>query len=150
MIKFNITTREIDIFTDGSCSGNPGPGGWGVLIEIDNENIELSGGDRETTNNRMELMAAIKALEEIDKDYEITLYTDSNYVKDGITSWISNWKKNNWKTASKKDVKNKELWMRLDEAIKDKNISWVWVKGHAGNAGNEQADYLARSALEKL
>tara|TARA_B100001029_G_scaffold48833_1_gene38915 strand:+ start:180 stop:614 length:435 start_codon:yes stop_codon:yes gene_type:complete len=142
--------KKVDIYTDGACSGNPGPGGWGVLIEIDNENIELSGGDRETTNNRMELMAAIKALEEIDKDYEITLYTDSNYVKDGITSWISNWKKNNWKTASKKDVKNKELWIRLDEAIKDKNISWVWVKGHAGNAGNEQADYLARSALEKL
>ena len=142
--------KKVDIYTDGACSGNPGPGGWGVLIEIDNENIELSGGDRETTNNRMELMAAIKALEEIDKDYEITLYTDSNYVKDGITSWISNWKKNNWKTANKKDVKNKELWMRLDEAIKDKIISWVWVKGHAGNAGNEQADYLARSALEKL
>ena len=142
--------KKVDIYTDGACSGNPGPGGWGVLIEIDNENIELSGGNRETTNNRMELMAAIKALEEIDKDYEITLYTDSNYVKDGITNWISNWKKNNWKTASKKDVKNKELWMRLDEAIKDKNISWVWVKGHAGNAGNEQADYLARSALEKL
>lgn len=142
--------KKVDIYTDGACSGNPGPGGWGVLIEIDNENIELSGGDKETTNNRMELMAAIKALEEIDKDYEITLYTDSNYVKDGITSWISNWKKNNWKTASKKDVKNKELWIRLDVAIKDKNISWVWVKGHAGNAGNEQADYLARSALEKL
>ena len=142
--------KKVDIYTDGACSGNPGPGGWGVLIEIDNENIQLSGGNKETTNNRMELMAAIKALEEIDKDYEITLYTDSNYVKDGITSWISNWKKNNWKTASKKDVKNKELWIRLDEAIKDKNISWVWVKGHAGNAGNEQADYLARSALEKL
>tara|TARA_B100001778_G_scaffold270946_1_gene232808 strand:- start:214 stop:648 length:435 start_codon:yes stop_codon:yes gene_type:complete len=142
--------KKVDIYTDGACSGNPGPGGWGVLIELNNKNIELSGGDKETTNNRMELMAAIKALEEIDKDYEITLYTDSNYVKDGITRWISNWKKNNWKTASKKDVKNKELWMRLDEAIKDKNISWVWVKGHAGNAGNEQADYLARSALEKL
>ena len=142
--------KKVDIYTDGACSGNPGPGGWGVLIEIDNKNVELSGGDKDTTNNRMELMAAIKALEEIDKNYEITLYTDSNYVKDGITSWISNWKKNNWKTASKKDVKNKELWMRLDEAIKDKNISWVWVKGHAGNAGNEQADYLARSALEKL
>ena len=142
--------KKVDIYTDGACSGNPGPGGWGVLIKIENENIELSGGDRETTNNRMELMAAIKALEEINKDYEITLYTDSNYVKDGITSWISNWKKNNWKTANKKDVKNKELWMRLDEAIKDKNISWVWVKGHAGNAGNEQADYLARSALENL
>tara|TARA_B100001769_G_scaffold225167_1_gene186225 strand:- start:214 stop:648 length:435 start_codon:yes stop_codon:yes gene_type:complete len=142
--------KKVDIYTDGACSGNPGPGGWGVLIELNNKKIELSGGDKETTNNRMELMAAIKALEEIDKDYEITLYTDSNYVKDGITRWISNWKKNNWKTASKKDVKNKELWMRLDEAIKDKNISWVWVKGHAGNAGNEQADYLARSALEKL
>ena len=142
--------KKVDIYTDGACSGNPGPGGWGVLIELNNKNIELSGGDKETTNNRMELMAAIKALEEIDKDYEITLYTDSNYVKDGITRWISNWKKNNWKTASKKDVKNKELWIRLDEAIKDKNISWVWVKGHAGNAGNEQADYLARSALEKL
>ena len=142
--------KKVDIYTDGACSGNPGPGGWGVLIEIDSKNIELSGGDKETTNNRMELMAAIKALEEIDKDYQITLYTDSNYVKDGITSWISNWKKNNWKTASKKDVKNKELWIRLDEAIKDKNISWVWVKGHAGNAGNEQADYLARSALENL
>ena len=142
--------KKVDIYTDGACSGNPGPGGWGVLIKIDNENIELSGGDRETTNNRMELMAAIRALEEIDKDYEITLYTDSNYVKDGRTSWISNWKENNWKTASKKDVKNKELWMRLDEAIKDKNISWVWVKGHSGNAGNEQADYLARSALENL
>ena len=142
--------KKVDIYTDGACSGNPGPGGWGVLIEIDNKNIELSGGDKDTTNNQMELMAAIKALEEIDKNYEITLYTDSNYVKDGITSWISNWKKNNWKTASKKDVKNKELWMRLDKAIKDKNISWVWVKGHAGNAGNEQADYLARSALEKL
>ena len=142
--------KKVDIYTDGACSGNPGPGGWGVLIELDNKNIELSGGDKKTTNNRMELMAAIKALEEINKDYEITLYTDSNYVKDGITSWISNWKKNNWKTANKKDVKNKELWMRLDEAIKDKNISWIWVKGHAGIAGNEQADYLARSALEKL
>ena len=142
--------KKVDIYTDGACSGNPGPGGWGVLIEIDSKNRELSGGDKETTNNRMELMAAIKALEEIDKDYQITLYTDSNYVKDGITSWISNWKKNNWKTANKKDVKNKELWIRLDEAIKDKNISWVWVKGHAGNAGNEQADYLARSALENL
>ena len=141
--------KKVDIYTDGACSGNPGPGGWGVLIKIENENIELSGGDRETTNNRMELMAAIKALEEIDKDYEITLYTDSNYVKDGITSWISNWKKNNWKTANKKDVKNKELWMRLDEAIKDKNISWVWVKGHAGVLGNEKADSLAVKGREE-
>tara|TARA_B100000131_G_scaffold138559_1_gene134863 strand:+ start:65 stop:499 length:435 start_codon:yes stop_codon:yes gene_type:complete len=142
--------KKADIYTDGACSGNPGPGGWGVLIQLDDKNIELSGGDNETTNNRMELMAAIIALEEINKDYKINLYTDSNYVKDGITSWISNWKKNSWKTANKKDVKNKDLWIRLDAAIKGKDISWIWVKGHAGNAGNEQADYLARSALEKL
>jgi len=142
--------KKVDIYTDGACSGNPGPGGWGVLIQLDDKNIELSGGDNETTNNRMELMAAIKALEEINKDYKINLYTDSNYVKDGITSWISNWKKNNWKTANKKEVKNKDLWIRLDAAIEGKDISWIWVKGHAGNAGNEQADYLARSALEKL
>jgi len=143
-------SKKVDIYTDGACSGNPGPGGWGVLIQLDDKNIELSGGDNETTNNRMELMAAIIALEEINKDYKINLYTDSNYVKDGITSWISNWKKNSWKTANKKDVKNKDLWIRLDEAIKGKDISWIWVKGHAGNAGNEQADYLARTALEKL
>ena len=142
--------KKVDIYTDGACSGNPGPGGWGVLIQLDDKNIELSGGDNETTNNRMELMAAIKALEKINKDYKINLYTDSNYVKDGITSWISNWKKNNWKTANKKEVKNKDLWIRLDAAIEGKDISWIWVKGHAGNAGNEQADYLARSALEKL
>ena len=142
--------KKVEIYTDGACSGNPGPGGWGVLIQLDNKNIELSGGDNETTNNRMELMAAIIALEEINKDYKINLYTDSNYVKDGITSWISNWKKNSWKTANKMDVKNKDLWIRLDAAIKGKDISWIWVKGHAGNAGNEQADYLARSALEKL
>ena len=142
--------KTVDIYTDGACSGNPGPGGWGVLIQLDDKDIELSGGDNETTNNRMELMAAIIALEEINKDYKINLYTDSNYVKDGITSWISNWKKNSWKTANKKDVKNKDLWIRLDAAIKGKDISWIWVKGHAGNAGNEQADYLARSALEKL
>ena len=142
--------KKVDIYTDGACSGNPGPGGWGVLIQLDDKNIELSGGDNETTNNRMELMAAIIALEEINKDYKINLYTDSNYVKDGIISWISNWKKNSWKTANKKDVKNKDLWIRLDSAIKGKDISWIWVKGHAGNAGNEQADYLARSALEKL
>ena len=142
--------KKVDIYTDGACSGNPGPGGWGVLIQLDDKNIELSGGENETTNNRMELMAAIIALEEINKDYKINLYTDSNYVKDGITSWISNWKKNSWKTANKKDVKNKDLWIRLDAAIKGKDISWIWVKGHAGNAGNEQADYLARTALEKL
>ena len=142
--------KEVIVYTDGACSGNPGPGGWGATIKLEEETVEIYGGENNTTNNRMELIAAIKALEYLNENHKIILYTDSNYVKDGITSWISNWKKNSWKTASKKDVKNKELWMRLDEAIKDKNISWVWVKGHAGNAGNEQADYLARSALEKL
>ena len=116
----------------------------------DEKRLELSGGEKETTNNRMELMAAIKALENVNKEDDIILYTDSNYVKDGITKWIDNWKKNNWKTSNKKSVKNKDLWIRLDNAINEKNISWVWVKGHAGNEGNEQADYLARSALEKL
>ena len=141
--------KKVDIYTDGACSGNPGPGGWGVLIQLDDKNIELSGGDNETTNNRMELMAAIIALEEINKDYKINLYTDSNYVKDGITSWISNWKKNSWKTANKKDVKNKDLWIRLDSAIKGKDISWIWVKGHAGVLGNEKADLLAVKGREE-
>lgn len=142
--------KTIEIYTDGACSGNPGPGGWGVLIQTKEKMLELSGGEKETTNNRMELMAAIQALENVNKEDDIILYTDSNYVKDGITKWIDNWKKNNWKTSNKKNVKNKDLWIRLDDAIQEKNISWVWVKGHAGNEGNEQADYLARSALEKL
>ena len=142
--------KKVDIYTDGACSGNPGPGGWGVLIEIDNENIELSGGDKETTNNRMELMAAIKALEEIDKDYEITLYTDSNYVKDGITSWISNWKKNNWKTVAKKEVKNKDLWQKLDQLMSYHHVRWHWVKGHSGDPGNEKADRLANKGIDSI
>ena len=142
--------KKIEIYTDGACSGNPGPGGWGVLIQTEEKRLELSGGEKETTNNRMELMAAIKALENVNKEDDIILYTDSNYVKDGINKWIDNWKKNNWKTSNKKSVKNKDLWIRLDDAINEKNISWIWVKGHAGNEGNEQADYLARSALEKL
>jgi len=143
-------TNIVEIYTDGACSGNPGPGGWGVFIKLKDNNVELSGGEEETTNNRMELMAAIKALEYFDNKNEIILYTDSNYVKDGITKWISNWKKNNWKTSNKKPVKNKDLWIRLDEAINEKSINWQWVKGHDGNEGNEQADYLARSALDKL
>ena len=142
--------KEAIVYTDGACSGNPGPGGWGVTIKIEDKTFEIFGGEDNTTNNRMELVAAIKALEYLNESHKITLYTDSNYVKDGITSWISNWKKNSWKTANKKEVKNKDLWIRLDAAIKGKDISWIWVKGHAGNAGNEQADYLARSALEKL
>jgi len=143
-------------YTDGACSGNPGIGGWGVVLLAENDGgavvnrRELAGSSLNTTNNQMELRAAIEALNVLKKKTKITLITDSVYVQKGISEWLPNWKKNNWKTANKKDVKNKELWMRLDEAIKDKNISWIWVKGHAGNAGNEQADYLARSALEKL
>ena len=141
----------ITIYTDGACSGNPGVGGWGVVIIEDNKNeILLNGGDKYTTNNKMELTAAIQALKAIEKKSTITLITDSKYVKDGIQSWIQNWKKNGWKTAAKKPVKNKELWIELDELIARHNITWEWVKGHAGNTHNEKADYLARRYIEEI
>ena len=143
--------KEITIFTDGACSGNPGVGGWGVVIIEDNKNeFFLNGGDMNTTNNKMELTAAIKALKTFEKKSTITLITDSKYVKDGIQSWIQNWKKNGWKTAAKKPVKNKELWIELDELIARHNITWEWVKGHAGNIHNEKADYLARRYIEEM
>ena len=141
----------ITIYTDGACSGNPGVGGWGVVIIDDNKNETfLNGGDNDTTNNKMELTAAIQALKAIEKKSAITLITDSKYVKDGIQSWIQNWKKNGWKTAAKKPVKNKELWIELDELIATHNITWEWVKGHAGNIHNEKADYLARQYIEAV
>ena len=141
----------ITIYTDGACSGNPGVGGWGVVIIDDNKNeFFLNGGDMNTTNNIMELTAAIKALKTFEKKSTITLITDSNYVKDGFQSWIQNWKKNGWKTAAKKPVKNKELWIELDELIARHNITWEWVKGHAGNIHNEKADYLARRYIEEI
>ena len=141
----------ITIYTDGACSGNPGVGGWGVVIIDDNKNETfLNGGDNDTTNNKMELTAAIKALKTFEKKSTITLITDSKYVKDGIQSWIQNWKKNGWKTAAKKPVKNKELWIELDELIARHNITWKWVKGHAGNTHNEKADYLARRYIEEM
>ena len=141
----------ITIYTDGACSGNPGVGGWGVVIIEDNKNeFFLNGGDKNTTNNKMELTAAIQALKAIEKKSAITLITDSKYVKDGIQSWIQNWKKNGWKTAAKKPVKNKELWIELDELIAKHNITWEWVKGHAGNIHNEKADYLARRYIEEM
>ena len=140
----------ITVYTDGACSGNPGKGGWGVVILRDNkEEIFLNGGNDNTTNNRMELSAAIEALKYFQNKENITLITDSKYVKDGIQSWIQNWKKNGWKTAAKKPVKNKELWIELDDLITKHNISWEWVKGHAGNKHNEKADYLARQYIEK-
>ena len=139
----------INIYTDGACSGNPGIGGWGVVILVDSEEIELKGGDHNTTNNKMELTAAIKALEYFEQRKDLIIYTDSKYVKDGIESWIINWKQNGWKTSTKKPVKNKEMWIALDDLIKKHNINWKWVKGHAGDKYNEKADYLARRYIEE-
>lgn len=139
-------------YTDGACSGNPGPGGWGaLLIARDGNDVvkerELKGGEAQTTNNRMELLAAINALETLAGPSTITIVTDSNYVKDGITKWIFGWKKKGWKTASKKPVKNEELWKRLDAATVRHNVTWEWVKGHAGHTENERADELARAGM---
>ncbi len=138
----------IEIFTDGACSGNPGPGGWGVLMRWRGHEKELSGGEPQTTNNRMELMAAIQGLESVKRAARVRLVTDSTYVKDGITKWIHGWKRNGWKTAAKKPVKNEDLWRRLDAALADHEIEWQWVKGHAGHAENERADELARRGIE--
>tara|TARA_B100001250_G_scaffold389842_1_gene389296 strand:- start:1494 stop:1922 length:429 start_codon:yes stop_codon:yes gene_type:complete len=140
----------IHVYTDGACSGNPGVGGWGVVILLNkNEPILLNGGELQTTNNRMELTAAIKALNYFNELKSIKIFTDSKYVKDGIEKWIINWKKNGWKTAAKKPVKNKELWIELDHLIAKHEISWEWVKGHAGEKYNEKADYLARRFIEE-
>ena len=138
----------INIYTDGACSGNPGKGGWGVVILDNNKEILLNGGDQLTTNNKMELTAAIKALEYFKIKKDLIIYTDSKYVKDGIESWIINWKKNGWKTSTKKIVKNKELWMQLDNLLNKHNVTWKWVKGHAGLEFNEKADELARKYIE--
>ena len=139
---------KYEIFTDGACSGNPGPGGWGVLINGPDGARDLSGGAPSTTNNQMELMAAIEALRAVPDGAEIRLVTDSVYVKEGITSWIKNWKRRGWKTAAGKPVKNSDLWKTLDAACARHTVEWVWVKGHAGNLGNEHADALARSGME--
>ncbi len=146
---------ELFAFTDGACSGNPGPGGWGVVLEAraGAETVktrELSGGEAETTNNRMELMAAIRALEALERPSDITVVTDSRYLKDGITSWIHGWKRNGWKTAAKKPVKNEDLWRRLDGAAARHRIAWEWLKGHAGHPQNERADALARAEIQAL
>ncbi|KNG94646.1 ribonuclease HI [Pseudaestuariivita atlantica] len=143
---------ELFAYTDGACSGNPGPGGWGVLLRaMDGETVvkerELSGGAAETTNNQMELLAAISALEALSRPSRLTVVTDSAYVKNGVTSWIHGWKRNGWRTASKKQVKNAELWQRLDEAASRHEVTWEWVKGHAGHPENERADALARAGM---
>ena len=144
---------ELKAFTDGACSGNPGPGGWGVVLQAINageivKERELSGGAGETTNNQMELMAAISALETLERASTITVVTDSSYVKDGVSTWIHGWKRNGWKTAAKKPVKNVELWQRLDAIQARHNVTWEWVKGHAGHPENERADALARAGME--
>ena len=136
------------IYTDGACSGNPGPGGWGALLQFGEHERELKGGERNTTNNRMELTAAIAALETLKRTCKIHLHTDSTYLRDGMTSWIHNWKRNGWRTTAKKPVKNVDLWQRLDEAIQSHDIEWHWIKGHAGDPGNEAADALARQGLD--
>ena len=140
----------VEIFTDGACSGNPGPGGWGALLRYKDTEKELCGGDAETTNNRMELQGAISALNALKKPSYIILTTDSVYVKDGITKWIFNWQKNGWKTANKKPVKNAELWQDLVQALKPHDVEWRWVKGHAGHPENERADELARKGMAEF
>lgn len=142
--------EKIIIYTDGACKGNPGPGGWGVLILLENEQIELSGGSKETTNNQMELTAVIKALNFFEKKIKVDLYTDSKYVMDGITDYIKKWKINGWQTANKKPVKNMNLWKILDELNNLHDINWNWVKGHSGNPENEKADALANLGIENL
>lgn len=138
----------VEIWTDGACSGNPGPGGWGALLRYGDKEKELYGGQSETTNNQMELKAAIEALNALKKPCTVELTTDSQYVKGGMTGWIFGWKKNGWKTANKKPVKNVELWQALDEAVSRHKVNWHWIKGHAGHAENEKADELARLGME--
>ncbi len=139
---------NVTIYTDGACSGNPGPGGWGALMQFGENERELKGGEPQTTNNRMELFAAIAALEALKRPCTVNLHTDSTYLRDGITKWIISWKRNGWRTTAKKPVKNVDLWQRLEEAIQRHEIAWHWVKGHAGDPGNEAADALARQGLD--
>tara|TARA_B100000212_G_scaffold107784_1_gene80119 strand:+ start:104 stop:541 length:438 start_codon:yes stop_codon:yes gene_type:complete len=142
--------NKVEIFTDGACKGNPGPGGWGAILRYGTTEKEIYGASKNTTNNIMELTAVIESLKNLKKPCELIITTDSKYVKNGITEWIHNWKKNGWRTAAKKEVKNKELWIELDSLIQIHSISWDWVKGHSGHPENERADLLANVAIEKL
>ncbi|MAA73927.1 MAG: ribonuclease HI [Salinisphaeraceae bacterium] len=142
--------KSVIVHTDGACRGNPGPGGWGVRLEYRGQLRELSGGESRTTNNRMELMAAIVALETLKQRCAVDLFTDSAYVRNGINEWMANWKRNGWKTAQKKAVKNADLWQRLDQANQQHDVTWHWVKGHSGDAGNEAADRLANRGIDEL
>ena len=144
-----MSNNKVIVFTDGGCRGNPGPGGWGALLRFGDHEKEIYGYEEETTNNRMELMAAIRSLEILSRECTIVLTTDSQYVRQGITEWMDGWKKRGWKTAAKKPVKNKDLWQRLDEAVQQHDIDWQWVKGHSGHEGNERADDLANRAMDE-
>ena len=141
--------KQVDIFTDGACRGNPGPGGWGAILRYGDKEKELFGGEPHTTNNRMELMAAIQALEALKDPCEVNLTTDSQYVRKGITEWLANWKKRNWQTAAKKPVVNKDLWQRLEAAAERHQIKWHWVRGHSGHSENERADRLANRGIDE-
>jgi ribonuclease HI len=141
---------DVEMFTDGACRGNPGPGGWGVVLRYGRHEKELYGGEPDTTNNRMELMAAIKGLESLTRGCKVRVTTDSVYVRSGITEWLPNWKKRGWKTAAGKPVKNLDLWQRLDQAAQAHDVSWHWVKGHSGHAENERADALANCGIDEL
>lgn len=141
--------KHVELYTDGACKGNPGPGGWGALLRFGDVERELCGGEPETTNNRMELMAAIEGLRALKQGCQVTLTTDSVYVRDGVTRWMANWKRNGWKTANKKPVKNQDLWQALDAQCQRHTIDWQWVKGHSGHPGNERADELANRGIDQ-
>jgi ribonuclease HI len=145
-----LTVPHVDIFTDGACSGNPGPGGWGAILRSGKHEKEISGGEAATTNNRMEIMAVIRALQSLTKPSVVTVHTDSRYVMDGATQWMKRWKANGWKTSDKKPVKNNDLWLTLEEATAPHQVSWRWVKGHSDHVENNRADELARAAIETV
>lgn len=142
-------SKHVELFTDGACSGNPGPGGWGALLRYNGHEKELGGGEESTTNNRMEMMAVIEGLGALNSACDVTLHTDSKYVMDGVTKYMPNWKRNGWRTADKKEVKNRDLWERIDSALANHKVKWVWVKGHAGHAENERVDAIARAHVPR-
>lgn len=150
MNKQTNKSGVVEIYTDGACSGNPGPGGWGAVLRWNGHEKEMSGGEGDTTNNRMEMMAVIKALEALNKPSRVELYTDSSYVQKGVSEWLAGWKAKGWKTASKKPVKNDDLWKRIDSLVQTHDVRFIWVKGHAGHPENERADKLATSAISKV
>lgn len=145
-----MTTDQVKIYTDGACRGNPGPGGWGVLLQFNGKEKELNGAEEQTTNNRMELTAAIMGLEALKRHCRVTLTTDSQYVKNGITQWLPEWKQRGWKTANKKQVKNIDLWQRLDAVVSKHDVSWEWVRGHSGHIENDRVDQLANLAIDEM